>query len=120
RLRDDVALLVEAFAQGRSLPETAVFGLNRVLAASCTTLRIEPVRGGARVLEEERSASPLAALAPVALAAGRLLGSVHPSRVRRCASRECLLWFVDTSKGGRRRWCSMARCGNRAKAARHR
>jgi predicted RNA-binding Zn ribbon-like protein len=28
--------------------------------------------------------------------------------------------FLDTTKNGRRRWCDMATCGNRAKAARHR
>jgi predicted RNA-binding Zn ribbon-like protein len=28
--------------------------------------------------------------------------------------------FFDSSPTGRRRWCDMATCGNRAKAARHR
>jgi hypothetical protein len=32
----------------------------------------------------------------------------------------CSLLFVDTSRSGRRRWCSMERCGNRAKVAAHR
>ncbi len=41
------------------------------------------------------------------------------SRVRRCAGHRCVLHFYDTSKRGDRRWCSMAGCGNRAKAARH-
>ena len=48
----------------------------------------------------------------------RLLGR-HPARIRRCAGHGCLLHFYDTSKRGDRRWCSMAGCGNRAKAARH-
>lgn len=42
-----------------------------------------------------------------------------PTRVRRCAGHGCVLHFYDTSKRGDRRWCSMAGCGNRAKAARH-
>ncbi len=41
------------------------------------------------------------------------------TRIRSCAHDDCVLWFLDTSKGGRRRWCSMERCGNRAKARRH-
>ena len=41
------------------------------------------------------------------------------SRVRRCAHPECVLHFYDTSPKRGRRWCSMAGCGNRAKAARH-
>ena len=40
-------------------------------------------------------------------------------RTRCCAHPDCMRWFVDTSKSGRRRWCSMERCGNRAKAQRH-
>jgi predicted RNA-binding Zn ribbon-like protein len=40
-------------------------------------------------------------------------------RIRGCAGDRCVLHFYDTSQNGRRRWCSMARCGNRAKASRH-
>lgn len=42
-----------------------------------------------------------------------------PDRVRRCAHDSCVLHFFDTSRNGTRRWCSMAACGNRAKASRH-
>ena len=42
-----------------------------------------------------------------------------PGRIRRCAGHGCILHFFDTSKNGTRRWCSMAGCGNRTKAARH-
>jgi predicted RNA-binding Zn ribbon-like protein len=40
-------------------------------------------------------------------------------RVRHCAHPDCVLYFHDTSPKRSRRWCSMAGCGNRAKAARH-
>ncbi|MEV7417603.1 CGNR zinc finger domain-containing protein [Streptomyces sp. NPDC089919] len=40
-------------------------------------------------------------------------------RIHKCASDTCVLHFFDTSRNGTRRWCSMAACGNRAKAARH-
>lgn len=43
----------------------------------------------------------------------------RPHRIRGCANPECILHFYDTSKNGTRRWCSMAACGNRAKASRH-
>ncbi|MEV0734593.1 CGNR zinc finger domain-containing protein [Streptomyces sp. NPDC050549] len=42
-----------------------------------------------------------------------------PDRIRRCAHEACILHFYDTSRNGTRRWCSMAACGNRAKASRH-
>ncbi|MFK4222738.1 CGNR zinc finger domain-containing protein [Streptomyces sp. NPDC019890] len=42
-----------------------------------------------------------------------------PDRIRACAHEACVLHFFDTSRNGTRRWCSMAVCGNRAKASRH-
>lgn len=42
----------------------------------------------------------------------------RPERVRECANPECVLWFLDVSKNGSRRWCSMEVCGNRAKVGR--
>ena len=41
------------------------------------------------------------------------------SRVRRCGRQGCVLLFFDTSKNSTRRWCDMAVCGNRVKAAAH-
>ncbi|MEE1820774.1 CGNR zinc finger domain-containing protein [Streptomyces sp. BE20] len=39
----------------------------------------------------------------------------YAERVRECGAHNCHLLFVDTSRPGRRRWCSMERCGNRHK-----
>ena len=44
----------------------------------------------------------------------------HPDRIKVCASDTCDWIFYDASRTSRRRWCDMATCGNRAKAARHR
>lgn len=41
-------------------------------------------------------------------------------RVRICANDTCRWVFFDQSRSGRRIWCDMSSCGNRAKAARHR
>jgi predicted RNA-binding Zn ribbon-like protein len=41
-------------------------------------------------------------------------------RFRVCANDRCRYVFFDESRAGRRRWCDMSSCGNRAKAARHR
>ncbi|MDH6127604.1 CGNR zinc finger domain-containing protein [Kitasatospora sp. GP82] len=55
------------------------------------------------------------------LAADDYLGLLQQGahRIKRCAHPSCILHFFDSSQNGRRRWCSMAVCGNRAKAARH-
>ena len=56
---------------------------------------------------------------PVIRAAAELMTSPRLARVHECDGERCGWLFVDTSKGGRRRWCSMEDCGNRAKAKRH-
>ncbi|MET1412174.1 CGNR zinc finger domain-containing protein [Roseibium sp. HPY-6] len=40
-------------------------------------------------------------------------------RIKMCPGNNCGWLFVDETKNGRRTWCSMESCGNRAKAARH-
>jgi predicted RNA-binding Zn ribbon-like protein len=61
-----------------------------------------------------------AALATLACAAIELIASPAISQIRNCANPACSLMFIDHSRPGRRRWCSMERCGNRAKTARYR
>lgn len=60
-----------------------------------------------------------AMLWPVARDAAELLVGQDPARIRLCAGPACERLFVDRSKAGRRRWCQMQTCGNRAKARRH-
>lgn len=48
-----------------------------------------------------------------------LVSTVGPDRIRRCNAAPCREIFVDTSRNGRRRFCSR-RCANRLNATRHR
>jgi predicted RNA-binding Zn ribbon-like protein len=61
---------------------------------------------------------PAAVPSALALLAVEALFVLPTDRVRSCA--RCGWLFVDVSKGGRRRWCSMSTCGNREKANRRR
>lgn len=70
-----------------------------------------------RVAEQR---SPEQVLAPLAEQAGELLATADFDLVRKCEHPECILWFYDRTKSHRRRWCSMALCGNRHKVAEHR
>ena len=54
-------------------------------------------------------------LAAVARDGVELFGGPMASRVRACEGQGCALLFVDTSRSRRRRWCSMAACGNKEK-----
>lgn len=56
-------------------------------------------------------------LRPVAAAAQQLLLAPEVRRVKRCAGYPWL--FLDSSKNGSRRWCSMQDCGTHAKIERY-
>ncbi|MGN6750010.1 MAG: CGNR zinc finger domain-containing protein [Xanthobacteraceae bacterium] len=64
--------------------------------------------------------NPKTLLLPIAEAMGDLICERDFTLVRKCEGPTCTLWFLDVSKAHVRRWCSMAVCGNRAKAAAHR
>jgi predicted RNA-binding Zn ribbon-like protein len=57
---------------------------------------------------------------PIVESAADALIEGELARVRRCADARCPRVFFDSTRNGRRRWCDMATCGNRAKAARFR
>ncbi len=56
--------------------------------------------------------------APIAITVAELLSDVSPVRLRKCEA--CIAHFLDTSKKGSRRWCSMNICGNKFKVAAYR
>ncbi|MYW98416.1 MULTISPECIES: CGNR zinc finger domain-containing protein [unclassified Streptomyces] len=81
------------------------------------------VRGADGVLVRALSATPDCAglLAVVARDAVDLLTDpVARAALRRCQGEACHRLYLDTSRGGRRRWCSGEVCGNRERVARHR
>jgi predicted RNA-binding Zn ribbon-like protein len=54
-------------------------------------------------------------LAAIARSAAELIAEGASARLRVCSNPDCGLFFYDTSRSRRRRWCSMSRCGNRHK-----
>ena len=70
--------------------------------------------------DERRWTKPERLLQPIAEALGDLVVNADFRLVRACEGRGCTLIFLDRTKSHARRWCSMAVCGNRAKAAAHR
>jgi len=56
-------------------------------------------------------------LAAIARSAAELIAEGASARLRVCSNPDCGLFFYDTSRTRRRRWCSMSRCGNRHKVA---
>lgn len=119
-LRTALLSLFRAIAAEKAPSEPVLFAVNRVLAGGVSSLRLEHSENGLRCVESEAPSDVIGWLAPVARSALELVTTVDPSRLRGCAAPGCGVWFVDVSRGGRRRWCSMEECGNRQKAARHR
>jgi predicted RNA-binding Zn ribbon-like protein len=60
------------------------------------------------------------ALSSLARDAIDLFSGPLAGRLRECAAPDCALLFVDTSRPGGRRWCSMELCGSRSKARAYR
>jgi len=56
-------------------------------------------------------------LATVARSGAEIIAEGPSARLRLCANPRCGLFFYDTSRTHRRRWCSMTVCGNRHKVA---
>lgn len=60
------------------------------------------------------------ALRLIVEAAEALLLNGRLDRIHNCGGDACEWMFIDLSKNGRRRWCSMATCGNEAKVKKFR
>lgn len=88
--------------------------LARDAAASAESVRLRVVRG--RVVRSIDAAGAGSAVLRrrLAEAAATLLSSSRWERVKRCP--RCGWFFLDTSKNGSRRWCSMAMCGTATKS----
>ena len=116
-LRDAlIALFAMVADDSEFLPPEATATLDRALQASVGRY----TRAGVTVERHFDDGHPLAVLTPIALSALDFAASARRDRLRPCAAEGCQRWFLDTSKSGRRRWCTMERCGNRAKAERYR
>jgi predicted RNA-binding Zn ribbon-like protein len=98
----------------------ALTEINRVLGRSAGTRRLERRDGTfARAFVPVGDAFA-GLIIPIVESASDALIADELSRIRRCGDPRCTRVFYDATRNGRRRWCDMATCGNRAKAARFR
>ncbi|GAA1966226.1 CGNR zinc finger domain-containing protein [Catenulispora subtropica] len=89
-------------------------------AAAAEPPLIPSFRRGTRRLRAPETDAQAAALSTVARDAIDLFAGEYADRIRECASPECALLFVDTSRPGRRRWCSSDACGSKDRSAAYR
>ena len=121
RVRAALRHLAERGPAAREVREDALAEINRVLGRSAGTRRLELRADGTFARSFVAVGDAFAGLIiPVVESAAESLIGGELARVRRCSDARCPRVFLDATKNGRRRWCDMAACGNRAKAARHR
>jgi predicted RNA-binding Zn ribbon-like protein len=115
-LREAVFRLIDAARHGKRGARADRELVNRVAQDPTPTPRLD-----SRLRQiweaDEPSAAALAQLARMAI---DLLAGPELGRIRNCANPSCSLMFIDHSRPGRRRWCSMDTCGNKTKTARYR
>lgn len=116
--RETAYVVFSAIATGARVPRVARLSLQtHVAQALAQSELVIPDAGLAYWKVLSRHSGTALIKDRLALAANALLAHSHVLDVRECSA--CSWLFLDLSRGKSRRWCSMATCGNRAKAQRH-
>ena len=119
RVRGALRELLDAAVEQRPPQSGALKEVNRALRAPYV-IELVPAADGVS-LDHRHEGDPISgAMARLSEAVTRELTGSNVRRLRVCANEECRWVFNDHSPAGRRKWCDMSSCGNRAKAARHR
>ena len=118
-LREAVYELVVATIHAEPAPEHALAQLERHWKGAVGAARLGVSDSRAEVTLDVRTSQLDYPRHLLALAAFDLLQTLPLERIRECRSPQCTWIFIDTSRGGQRRWCDMATCGNQAKSRRH-
>lgn len=113
-LREAIWATAEAAAASCDLPEEAVAILNGMAAHPLAVPRLDPRSGEVGLIADDPFETALATIARDAI---DLIGGPLRTRIKACEQPDCRMLFLDTSRSSRRRWCSMDRCGSRAKGA---
>lgn len=120
-LRTLARRLIGRRQEGDADRDADIASLNRYLHAAVSAPHLERDDDGKLQLARTARGEAMAALlGPLAEAVAQLLVEGDFALVRQCEHPDCILWFYDRTKSHKRRWCSMAVCGNRYKAAQFR
>jgi len=111
RLREAMRTIIDSARQGLRYPAPA----RHIINAAARLPSPVPILADDGQLHWHADDPITATLSLVARDALDLTFSPLLARVRQCAGTDCGALFVDTSRPGHRRWCSMNTCGNRAK-----
>jgi predicted RNA-binding Zn ribbon-like protein len=119
QLREAIHAVVAAAIDGEPASEHALAELERHWKNAVDAARLTFFDGCAALSLNVESSGLEYPRHLLALSAVDLLQALPLERTRECASARCTAIFIDRSRGGQRRWCDMATCGNAAKSQRH-
>ena len=114
-LRESLRREILRWERGDAIRPVVVRELNLLMQRHPMRRKLMVRAGGLESVMWFEARQPEDLLAPLAYSAATLFANVDRGRVRKCA--HCVGHFLDTSKKGTRRWCSMKLCGNRFKVA---
>jgi predicted RNA-binding Zn ribbon-like protein len=117
RLREAFRAVFGSVVERKPFPRHWADPINEILRVTEGHDELVPQEDGWRLQFIAREEGLEWLLAAIARSAADLLVEGYEAPVRRCANPSCLLFFYDDSRTHRRRWCSMATCGNRHKVA---
>ncbi len=117
RLRECVRAIFSAVEEGREFPKAWAAPINEVLRVTEGHDELVAREGRWRLEFIGRESGLEWLLAAIARSAAELIVEGQNALLKRCANTGCRLFFYDDSRTRRRRWCSMAVCGNRHKVA---
>jgi predicted RNA-binding Zn ribbon-like protein len=119
-IREAIYRIFSSIAQGESPKGADIDTLNVFLSGILQRQKVFPHGKGFQWEWVHDEGALDFMLSPILRSAADLLTSNEIKRVRQCARREACDWlFLDTSKNGSRRWCSMSMCGNLEKAKKY-
>jgi predicted RNA-binding Zn ribbon-like protein len=117
RLRSALRKAFAALLRKQKIAMEWVEPVNEILRITEGHDELVSVAGGWRMEFIAREGGLDWLLAAVARSGAEILSEGTRASLRLCANPHCGLFFYDTSRTHRRRWCSMAVCGNRNKVA---
>jgi predicted RNA-binding Zn ribbon-like protein len=114
-VRESLHRIFRSLATGSSPSPSMLAPLNEGLAAVAGKRLLYSQKGRITWRWHTNQNDPDLFLGPVLVSAAELLVGGLWTKLRQCDGETCGWLFLDRSPAGRRRWCSMADCGNRAK-----
>jgi predicted RNA-binding Zn ribbon-like protein len=117
RLRESLRAIFDSMADSKPFPKVWVEPINEILRITEGHDELVAQDHAWRLQFVARENGLEWLLAAIARSSADLLVEGLQAPIRRCANLSCRLFFYDHSRTRRRRWCSMAVCGNRHKVA---